>query len=435
MRPLTPEEVREQIPIMQKYIYLDNAATTPVPIPVLEAVKEYCYEYPANIERGAYSIAALASDKVDVARKNIAKLLLNCKSTEFIFTRNETQAGNFVAYGLLNPLLNREIDVFREAEPLIRWEPNDEIISTILEHHSNFLPWLRLARKVKANVKVIEPEKDGVLRPKDFEPLITEKTKLVTFQHASNALGSVHPVQEIIKLIRELNSNTLVFIDGSQGPGHMPVDVKKLDCDFYSFSGHKGPLSIPGTGGLYIKEELIQRMDPEEIGGGIIADVTTTDYKLRSDSFGKRWDAGTPNIIGYLALGRAVLYVAKEIGLKNIERQEQKLMKMLLEGVQNLKDFEYYGPRSPDNRCGVLTFNIEGWGSHDLSLALDENWKILTRGGHHCAIPAMRWLGIYRKFGGNTRVSFHYFNLESDVQKVLDSISSIIFQTDIDSSV
>ena len=422
MSPLTPEDVREQIPIMQKYIYVDNAATTPVPIPVLEAVKEYCYEYPANIERGAYSIAALASDKVDEARWAISKMLLKCKPTEFIFTRNETQGTNFVAYALLNKLWNRFDGKFCEGDPIVQWKPGDEIVSTVIEHHSNFIPWMRLAKKVGAKFRLVKPQKDGVLKPENFESFITEKTKLIAFQQASNAFGSVHPVKDIIKSIRKRNSDVLIFIDGSQGPGHMPVDVRDLDCDFYSFSGHKGPLSIPGTGGLYVKEELIQNMDPEEIGGGIISDVTTTDYQLRSDYFGKRWDAGTPNIVGYLALGRATIYVTEEIGIKNIEQQERKLMKLLLEGVQDLQGFKFYGPPTLENRCGVFTFNIEGWNSHDLSLALDEKWKILTRGGHHCVIPGLRWLGVHDKFGGNTRVSFHYFNLESDVQKVLEAL-------------
>ncbi len=422
MSPLTPEEVRAQIPIMQKYIYLDNAATTPVPLPVFEAVKEYIYEYPANVERGAYSIAAIASEKVDEARENIANLLLNCNPSEFIFTRNETQGGNFVAHTLLQPLLNRAEGNFSEVEPIVKWEPHDEIITTVIEHHSNMLPWMRLARQVKADYKVIMPEKDGILRPKDFTPVISEKTKLVAFQHASNVLGTVHPVKEIIRQIREINPHTLIFIDGSQAPGHIRVDVKALDCDFYAFSGHKGPLSMPGTGGLYIRKELISQLDPEEIGGGIIADVTKFDYKLRSDSYGKRWDAGTPNIVGYLALGRAAVYVAKEIGLKNIEEQELKLMKLLLEEIQDIKNLEFYGPRTLENRGGVLTFNIKGWTSHELSLALDDNWSILTRGGHHCAIPAMRWLGIHDEYGGNTRVSFHYYNLESDIEKLIEAL-------------
>ena len=182
---------------------------------------------------------------------------------------------------------------------------------------------------------------------------------------------------------------------------------------------------MPGTGGLYIREGLIERMDPEEVGGGIIADVTVSDYKLRADSFGKRWDAGTPNIVGYLALGRAAVYVAKDIGLKHIEAQEQKLTKLLLDGVQYLNKFEFYGPRTMENRGGVFTFNIEGWTSHELSLALDENWKILTRGGHHCAIPAMRWLGIHEKYAGNTRISFHYFNLEIDIEKILEALREL----------
>ncbi len=425
MPPLTPEEVRAQIPIMKKYIYVDNAATTPVPIPIIEAVNEYFYEYPANIERGAYSIAAIASQKVDEARDNIAKLLLNCKPTEFIFTRNETEGGNFIAYALQNPLLNRENGRFTEGAPLIQWVPGDEIVITVIEHHSNILPWMRLARRVKANLKIIKPERDGVLRPKDFEPMITKRTKLVAFQHASNVMGTVHPVRDIIKRIKTINPSTLIFIDGSQGPGHMPVDVKTLDCDFYAFSGHKGPLGIPGNGGLYIKEELIKQLDPAEIGGGIISDVTESDYMLRSDSYGKRWDAGTPNIVGYLALGRAAVYVAEEIGLKNIEDQELKLMKLLLEGVQEIKDIEFYGPKTLENRGGILSFNVKGWNSHELSLALDENWKILVRGGHHCAIPTMRWLNIPKEYGGSARISFHYFNLESDVEKILAALKTV----------
>jgi len=422
MSPLTPEEVRADIPIMQKYIYVDNAATTPVPIPVLEAIKEYVYDYPANIERGAYSIAAIASEKVDQAREDISKLLLNCGPEEFILTRNETEGGNFVAHALQNPLLNRETDGFYEGELPIKWMPGDEILCTIIEHHSNLLPWMRLAQHVKAELKIVYPEKDGVLRPEDFIPLINEKTKLITFQHASNVMGTVHPVKEIIKQIKATNPEPLIFIDGSQGPGHMPVDVRTLNCDFYAFSGHKGPLAIPGTGGLYIRKGLIEYLDPAEIGGGVISDVTVSDYKLRSDFFSKRWDAGTPNIIGYLALGRAANYVAKEIGLKNIEMQELKLTELLMEEAQKIQNLEFYGPMSIENKSGIFSFNIRGWNSQELSLALDENWKILARGGHHCAIPAMRWLGIHDIYGGSARISFHYFNLESDVEEIIEAL-------------
>jgi cysteine desulfurase/selenocysteine lyase len=425
MTSLTPEEVRAQIPIMKEYIYVDNAATTPIPIPVFDAIKEYIYNYPANIERGCYSIAAIASEKVDQARENIAKLLLNCQPGEFILTRNETEGGNFVAHALQFPLLNREKESFDEAELPIKWNPGDEILCTILEHHSNLLPWIRLARQVKAELKIVYPEKTGVLRPEDFNPLINERTKLVAFQHASNVMGTVHPVQEIIKQIREVNPEPLIFIDGSQGPGHMPVDVKALACDFYAFSGHKGPLGIPGTGGLYIRGGLIEKLDPAEIGGGIISDVTVSDYKLRSDSYGKRWDAGTPNIIGYLALGRAAVYVAKEIGLKNIEKQELKLTKLLMEEVKEIKNVEFYGPSIMKNKTGIFSFNIKGWNSQELSLAMDENWKILVRGGHHCAIPAMRWLGIHDTYGGTARISFHYFNLESDIQKCVEALKAL----------
>ena len=429
----TVEEVRNDIPLTKKCIYADNGATTPVPIPVINAMNEYFLEYCANVERGTYSIAQKASEKWDEARRNVSKILLNCGAEEFIFTKNLTEAANIVAYALEHPLLNDG----KEQEPIIRWGRGDKIVSTIMEHHSNFMMWLRLAKRLNLCFSLVKPTNDCRLIPELFDcresitfptlknlfhkfSRIDEKTKFVSFQHVSNAVGTVHDVKEIIKTIKEKNHDCLVFVDGSQGPGHMPVNVKDLGCDFYGFSGHKGPLGPQGTGGLYVKKELIEKMEPMILGGGIISDVTANGYRL-ADTYSKRFDAGTPNIPGLIGLGKAAEYV-NEIGLDNIEKREKKLGRMLIDGLRKIKDIEIYGP---DDDRGTVTFNIKGWRSHDVSLALDEK-NILTRAGHHCCIPFMKFLGIHEKYGGNVRISFHYYNTEEEVKKIIEAIGELL---------
>jgi len=308
--------------MLKTVTYLDNCATTPVPKPVLDAMLEYFECYCVNVGRGSYSVAVKATYAWDEARKKVANLLLNCKPDEFIFTRNSTQAACFVAYALEHPLLNRRNKKFGFGEPLVRWDRGDEVVFSVLDHHSNILPWIRLAHHVGAEVRIVRCTKDGRLTPEKFN-FVTEKTKFVALQHVSNVFGTIHPVKKIIKRIKENNPDCLVYVDGAQGPGHISVDVKALDCDFYGFSGHKGPLGPQGSGGLYVRKGLIERMEPEEVGGGTIADVSPYDYKLRGYPLCKRWEAGTPNIPGLIGLGRAAEYVAKDIGLPSIEARER----------------------------------------------------------------------------------------------------------------
>ncbi|MFX1476388.1 MAG: aminotransferase class V-fold PLP-dependent enzyme, partial [Promethearchaeota archaeon] len=280
---MEPEDMRSDLPITKEYIYFDNAATTLVPKPVIDTMIEYLVEYGANIERGAYSLAAKASEACEKARNNIARLLLHCDPEEFIFTRNQTQASNFVAYALEHPFLNRWSTGFKMAPPLVHWTPKSKIITTVLEHHSNLLPWMRLAKHVKAEFVTIEPTPDGRLLPETFAKVVDENTEFVAFQQASNSMGTKHDVAAIVQAIKKANPNCFVFVDGAQGAGHLPVDVKAMGCDFYGFSGHKGPLGPPGTGGLYVQKDLLTRMSPEESGGGTIAAVTAEDYMLRVD--------------------------------------------------------------------------------------------------------------------------------------------------------
>ncbi|MCK4717492.1 MAG: cysteine desulfurase, partial [Thermoplasmata archaeon] len=375
--------------------------------------------------RGAYSVAHEASEHYDRARENAAHLLLKCKTSEFIFTRNMTKASNIVAYGLEHPFLNSTPRGFEFSEPIVRWEKGDRIIGTVLEHHSNTMPWLRLAKRLGLEFVSAEPAEDHTLQPEDILKLMTDNTKLVAFQHISNALGSIHPIKEMTRAIKEKNPDCLVFIDGSQGPGHVPVDVKDIGCDFYGFSGHKGPLGPQGSGGLYVREGIIERMEPPEVGGGIIADVNPPHYRLRSDDPAKRFNAGTPNIPGMLGLGRAAVYTMEEIGVDAVDRRERKLAQMMIEAVKDLPGIHIYGPKEPKNRGGVVTFNIEGWLSHDISNALDSEWNILTRSGHHCCMPLSRWLGIWDEHGGNVRASFGYYNTEEEVDAIVDALRTL----------
>jgi len=422
---MKPEDMRRDLPITQQYIYLDNAATTPVPNPVIDVIVEYFEEYCTNVERGAYSIAAKASEVFDAAREEVASGLLQCDVEEFIFTRNQTQAANYVAYALEHPFLNRWSTGFKFTPPLVKWTPECKIVTTLLEHHSNFLPWLRLAKHVNAQFQTITPTMDGRLFPEMFANIVDEKTKFVAFQHASNAMGTKHDVPAIIRTIKSANPNCLVFIDGAQGVGHMPLDVKTLGCDFYSFSGHKGPLGPPGTGGLFVREELLKRMAPAEVGGGAIASVTADDYMLRSDHRARRWDAGTPNIIGLIGLGAAVKYLNR-IGVKRVADHEHKLTKYLLDGIRDIPNLIVYGPSEDMTwKIGAVCFNVKGWGSYDVSLALDSQWKILTRSGHHCCQPLMHILGLLNKFNGNVRASFHYYNLLEEVDTLIEALKTL----------
>jgi cysteine desulfurase/selenocysteine lyase len=423
---LTVEDVRRDIPLCKKYIYVDNGATTPVPIPVIEAMQEYFYEYCTNIDRGSYSIAEIATHKYDQARESSARILLNCKPDEFIFTRNLSQCSNIIAYALEHPMLDTTKDGFGYSKPLVDWKKGDNIVTTIMEHNSNLMPWIRLSKHLGVELNYVYPTKDYILKPEHFEQVINKNTRFVSFQHVSNSVGTIHPVKKIIQTIRDLNPNILIYIDGSQGPGHMPVDVRDLDCDFYGFSGHKGPLGPQGTGGLFVKEDIIRNMESMEVGGGTVADVNTHDYTKRGDMMSKRFDAGTPHIQGLIGLGRAAEYVGNEIGLERIDERERMLARRLLDGISQFEDIEIYSPRDNRYRGGVVTFNVKGMNCHDLALYLEEEHNILTRAGAHCCHPLLKHMGIYDTYLGNDRASFAFYNTEEEVDKIIEALGSLV---------
>ncbi|MEE8358569.1 MAG: cysteine desulfurase [Candidatus Hydrothermarchaeales archaeon] len=427
---LSVKDVRNHLPMTRDWIYLDNAATSLTPNPIWQEMARYYSCYNANVERGAFFITTYATEVLHKAHQLIAKLLLNCKYHEFIFTKNLTEGMNMIAYSLSDE----------------DWRGKNIVFSDI-EHHSNILPWIRLARKNRAEIRVVETD-NGVINPNALDANVDENTALVTLQHCSNVTGAVQDIKAFSKICRE--NDALFAVDGSQAPGHMPVDVKKLGCDFYGFSGHKGPMGPVGSGGLYVKEDLIEeklqgngtglsksglkgvhkfedtesyvkvKFKPMEVGGGTIVDADYDDYILTESP--SRYQAGTPNIAGEIGLGRAAVYVSQQIGLTRIKDREKILTRQILDGLSEIDNVEVYGPLKMDIKIGVVSFNIKGWVSHDVSLVLDETHNICTRAGSHCVMP---WHKKQALQDGTVRASVHYYNTEGEVDKFIDAIKEI----------
>ena len=390
------KKVRAEIPFLRTgIIYLDNASTTPTPQPVIDAMLEYFYEYSGNIGRGLHRATRCATEAFERTRENLARVI-NAKPEEIAYTKNTTEAINLVARGL---------DLKRE----------DKVIATVLEHHSNLLPWQRLERERGVKLELVKASKECLLDPADFEAAIDEKTRLIATHHVSNAVGSIQPVEEIGKLARE--HGVLYLIDAAQSVGHMPVDVKKLGCDFLAAPGHKGLLGPQGTGFLYASEGRFAELEPLLVGGGIVEEVEHHRSELVEPP--QVFDAGTPNIPGIIGLGRACEYVL-DIGIDRIAERERELTEQMLE-IADIERVEVYGPRDVKKRGGVVSFNVEGLGHHDVASMLDELAKIAVRSGHHCAQPTMRLLEVE----GTVRASVHYYNLEEEIERFVSMMEQI----------
>ncbi|MDI6884237.1 MAG: cysteine desulfurase [Hadesarchaea archaeon] len=390
------DEVRAEIPFLRtKVIYLDNAATTPTPQPVLDAMLEYFREYGGNIGRGIHRSTRRATEAFEATREKLARVI-NAKPEEIAYAKNTTEAINIVAQG-------------------IGLKRGDKIITTVFEHHSNLLPWQRLEREHGVKLELVGMSKECLLDPSEFEAAIDKKTRLIATHHVSNAVGSIQPAGEIGKLARE--HGVLYLIDAAQSVGHMPVDVQKLGCDFLAAPGHKGLLGPQGTGFLYAKEDRVAGLEPLLVGGGIVEEVEEHRYGLVKPP--QVFDAGTPNIPGIIGLGRACEYVMN-IGIERIAERERKLTEQMLK-ISDIERVEIYGPRHLEDRGGLISFNIEGLGHHDVASRLDELAKIAVRSGHHCAQPTMRHLGVE----GTVRASVHYYNLEDEIEKFVSMVGQI----------
>lgn len=389
------EALREDFPILSEgMIYMDSAATSLTPEPVLSAVMAYYEDHNANVGRGVYRWSQVATQRYEVAHEKVASFI-SAEPHEVIFTKNTTEGINTIASGL-------------------DFKKGDVIITTSVEHHSNLMPWMRL-KKYGVDLKFIKPDAEGRLDPADFEELIGERTKLVAITHASNVLGSITPVNEISKICK--NNNSLLLIDGAQSVPHIPIDVKEMGCDFLAFSGHK-MLGPTGTGILYIKESMIEEIEPLFFGGGMISDVSLEEYSLAKSY--DRFEGGTPNIAGGMGLGKAVEYL-ENLGMGVVRSYEEMLTERLLTGLFDIENVEVYGPLNVKERVGTVSFNIKGLNSHDVALILDEASGIMLRSGHHCCIPLIRGLGV----DGTVRASLYIYNTTEEVDKLLETLEDI----------
>lgn len=395
--------IRNDFPILsvpengKQLIYLDNAATTSKPLAVLRAVEKYYCHDNANPHRGVYDLAVRATDAHEGARKTVAEFL-NASPDEIIFTQNTTEALNLTAYSY-------GLEFLKEG---------DEIALSVAEHHSNLVPWQRVARATGAKLVYFYPGSDGRLTEEELDKKITSRTRLVAIAHVSNVLGIEVPVDSIVR--RAHSVGAVVVLDCAQSVPHLPVDVKALDVDFAAFSGHK--LYAPmGVGALYGKKELLEKMPPFLSGGDMISSVHEQSVSYAKGP--RRFEAGTRNVGGEVGLAAAIGYL-QSLGWEQIQSHEQSLMVRALEGLASMPHVTVYGGSCPQGRHGVISFNVEGVHPHDAATLLDAD-GITIRAGHHCAQPLMDFLGI----NACARASFAVYNTAEDVDTFLDSVENI----------
>ncbi|MGX6472522.1 cysteine desulfurase [Pediococcus pentosaceus] len=382
----------------QKITYLDNAATMPMPDEVLEVIDTYYHAHKVNVHRGMYRLAHQVTEQYEAVRQATANFINAQDSSEIIFTSGTTDALNLVAFGYAEKQL----------------QPDDEIIISVLEHHSNFIPWQRVARKTGAKLKIVGLDDQQNLDMQQFSELLTEKTKLVAITLVSNVLGSIVDAKQIIEQTHHMGG--VVVLDAAQAVGHLPLDVQKLDADFLAFSGHKmyGPT---GVGVLYGKRNLLEQVEPLRFGGEMAdeVDVQTATFQ----PLPLRLEAGTPNIAGVLGLGAAIQYLQK-IGFTTIKQHEQQLLNQLYQGLQQIPAIKIYGPRSAAERQGVLSFNYGTIHAHDVATIIDTE-NVAVRAGHMCAEPLMQALGV----SSVVRASVSYMNTAGDVEQLLAAMNQV----------
>ncbi|MBP1908130.1 cysteine desulfurase [Methanolobus bombayensis] len=382
--------VREDFPVLKEVIYLDNAATTQTPVQAVSAMQDYFFKYAANHGRGAHRLARETTNHYEDARESVASFL-NIDADKTIFTKNATESVNIISRGF-------------------PWKKGDHAIVTLVEHHSNLLPWMRL-KDIGVEVTVIDVGQTGVVDPEQIRRSIKENTRLIAVNHVSNVFGSIQDIDKISKIAKKVGVK--ILIDGSQSAGNLSIDMKSLDPDFFVCPGHKGLLGPQGTGVLYIKEP--DEIDPLFLGGGMVGSVTKDTFKMESSP--AKFEAGTPNIPGAIGLGRAVEYVA-ELGVASIQKHEFKLAREAASRLNDIEGVDVYGP---EKRAGVVPFNVTGMNAHDVAMILDQTRGICVRSGYHCAMPGIDNLGV----NGTVRASFGLYNTEDELESLVKTVSDI----------
>ena len=400
---LDVQRIREDFPILERQVYgkplvyLDNAATSQKPRQVIDALVDYYENYNANIHRAVHCLGEEATAAYEEARAKVAKFINAPSPESIIFTRNTTEAINLVAYtwGRANV------------------HEGDEILLTQMEHHSNLIPWQRLAAEKGASVRYIELTDSQTLALDGLENLFDARTRIAAMPHVSNSLGTINPVEKIAAEARR--NGTLFLVDGAQGAPHLPVDVQAIGCDFYAFSAHK-MLGPTGVGVLYGRPELLEEMEPFLSGGEMIRKVTYEGATWNDLPW--KFEAGTPNIADVIAFGAAIDYL-NELGMENVREHEVEITDYALTHLSQLEDIVMYGPPDPRERGGVVSFNFGDLHPHDIGTVLDHH-GVAIRAGHHCTQPLMRTLGV----SGTARASFYVYNTPEEVDVLVEALEA-----------
>lgn len=401
MAKLNTEKIKQDFPIFNQKIndetlvYLDNAATSQIPKFVEEKVRDFNEKERANVHRGVHALGLRATNQYESSRQKVANFIGTNNAKEVIFTSGCTDSLNLVAASF--------------GEQNI--QAGDEILVSIMEHHSNLLPWQQLAKRKQAKLNFIEINSDGLLDIKNLKSKINSKTKIVALTHVSNVLGTINPIKEITDLAHE--KGAIVVVDGAQAVGHFPIDVAELNVDFYAFSGHK-MFAPTGIGVLYGKKDLLDKMQPYRLGGEMIANVTREGATWAEVPY--KFEAGTPNIAGAIGLGAAIDYL-QSLDFELIQKHEQELTSYALEKLKNVSGLTIYGPQKSNGRIGVISFNLKNIHPHDLATALDLN-GIEVRAGRHCAQPLMASLNTE----STVRASLSIYNTKDDIDKLVSSL-------------
>ena len=400
------EKVRQDFPVLGRQVYgkplvyLDNAATSQKPRAVIQALTDYYEGYNANIHRAVHALGQEATQRYEEARQKVADFIGAPSPESLIFTRGTTEAINLLSYSWAPDNIH----------------PGDEILLTPMEHHSNLVPWQRVAQQQGAVLKFIPLAPDGTLDLSGLDGLLTERTRLVAFTQASNVLGAITPVKEIVRAAHARGA--LALVDGAQSVPHMPMDVKELECDFLAFSAHK-MLGPTGVGALYVRPEVLEQMEPFQRGGEMVREVWLESATWNDLPW--RFEAGTPNIADTIAWGAAVDYL-QGLGMAQVRQHEVELTRYALERLDGLsEELLLYGPRDMAVRGGVVSFHLPTIHPHDLGTILDRE-GIAIRAGHHCAMPLMRHLGV----PATARASFYLYNTTAEVDFFVETLEKAI---------
>ena len=406
-RKIGIESIRAQFPILERFVrgkplvYLDNAATSQKPKNVIDTITRYYEHENSNVHRGIHYLSEKVTEKYEEVRSKVARFLGAKVDCEIVFTRGTTDSINLIAQSYARP----------------RLQPDDEVLVTQMEHHSNLIPWQVVCQQTGAKLKVIPLTDEGILDLTQIEQLLTKKTKIVSVVHVSNVLGTINPISELARKAHEVGA--VIVVDGAQSTPHTPINVQELDCDFFACSGHK-MYAPTGTGILYGKAPLLESMEPYQTGGSMILHVTLE--KAIYAHTPQKFEAGTPNIEGVIALGSAIDFL-QSLGMHEICHYEDALIQYAYEKLSHIAGVHILGPKKP--RAGVISFTMDCAHPHDIGQILDEE-GIAIRAGHHCAQPIMERYGL----SSTARASFAVYNTVDEIDRLVNAIYKVqeIFQ-------